>query len=233
MLLYYITDRKQFPGTDDDKLRAVLKRIGEAASAGVDFIQLREKDLSSGALETLARQALQVVRDSGLGSRLLTNSRIDIALAVGADGVHLTSTDISASEARAIWAASARIGNSKHETRNFVVGVSCHSAAEVRSAESHGADFALLAPVFEKAGTGFPPIGLQVLREAAWKDVPPDTRVEAGDHRIGVPVVALGGVTLGNAGECLKCGASGIAAIRLFQEGDIRETVQLLRKLGH
>ena len=230
MLLYYITDRNQFPGPEGEQRFALLERIGEAASAGVDFIQLREKDLGTGALEMLAREALQRIRNASQETRLLINSRIDVALAVGADGVHLTSMDISASDARAIWAASVRSGNSKLETRTFVVGVSCHTPGEVRSAESHGADFAVLAPIFEKAGTNTPALGLNVLREAALKDVPPDRRVEAGDHRVGIPVLALGGVTLDRALDCMQSGAVGIAAIRLFQESNVQRTVEALRQ---
>jgi len=231
MLLYYITDRRQFPGTEGEQRLALLKKIGEAAAAGVDFIQLREKDLSSGELETLAREAWQAVRRSSLQTRLLINSRIDVALAVGADGVHLTSTDISASDARAIWASSVRSENSKNVTRNFVVGVSCHTPEEVRASESHGADFSVLAPIFEKAGGSVPALGLNSLREAAFKDVPADRRIEAGDHRVGIPVLALGGVTLERALDCMQAGAAGIAAIRLFQEGDINKTVEVLSGL--
>jgi thiamine-phosphate pyrophosphorylase len=229
MLLYYITDRRQFPGPEGEKRRALLERIGEAASAGVDFVQLREKDLSSGSLESLAREAVRAVRESSGHSRLLINSRIDIALAVGADGVHLTSTDISASDARAIWAASMRFSNL--ETQSFVIGVSCHSPMEVRAAESHGADFAVLAPIFEKEGANVPALGLNPLREASLKDVPPDRRVEAGDHRVEMPVLALGGVTLQNAVDCERAGARGVAGIRLFQSGDIRKTVEMLRAI--
>jgi thiamine-phosphate pyrophosphorylase len=232
MLLYYITDRKQFAGTGSEQCRALIERIGEAASAGVDLIQLREKDLGAGALETLAREALSRVRNASQHTRLLINSRIDIALAIGADGVHLTSMDIMASDARAIWSASLRSGESRLETRNLAVGVSCHSPTEVRSAESHGADFAVLAPIFEKAGTNVPALGLHALREAALKDVPEDRRVEAGDQRVGITVLALGGVNLGNATDCLRAGASGVAGIRLFQEGEIRETVEALRAVA-
>lgn len=231
MLLYYITDRKQFAGSSGEQSRSLLERIGKAASAGVDFIQLREKDLPAGALEELAGLALRAVRESSENTRLLLNSRIDIALAVGADGVHLTSNDVSASEARAIWATSARLGNSRLGTRKFVVGVSCHSPAQVRSAESHGADFAVLAPIFEKQGTGVAAIGLHSLSEAARMNVPADRRVEAGDHREGIPVLALGGVTLQSAAGCKRAGASGVAGIRLFQTGDIAKTVEALRRL--
>jgi len=110
-LLYYITDRSQFPGDEPTRRRLLLKKISQAAEAGVDYIQLREKDLPSRELEALAGDAIRVMREAQLqaGSRkrriaLLLNSRTDIAAAVGADGVHLRSDDISPAEVRRILA---------------------------------------------------------------------------------------------------------------------------------
>ncbi|MDT8068610.1 MAG: thiamine phosphate synthase [Terriglobia bacterium] len=229
MILYYITDRKQFPGIHTEQLHALLSRITAAAKAGVDYIQLREKDLSARELESLARQALQGVRDHGANTRLLINSRVDVALAVGADGVHLTSTDISAADARSIWAAS--VAQTRPSTPvPWKVAVSCHSPADVRLAESHGADFVVLAPIFEKARTTVPPLGLAALRQATRVGEPLDRRVEAGDQRSTIPVLALGGITIENAAECMRVGAAGIAGIRIFQEGDITETAGALRE---
>lgn len=227
MLLYYITDRQQLKGaTEDDRRKALLRKIGEAASAQVDFIQLREKDLLAGELETLARDALRVIRENSSTTRLLINSRIDVAIAVGADGVHLTSSDLSASEARSIRSLAIP---RRELSPEFVIAVSCHSSVEVRLAESHGADFAVLAPIFGKVNAGLPGIGLDPLREATLQTIRPDLRVEAGDHRVGLPVLALGSITLQNAPACIRAGAAGIAGIRLFQEGEIRETVSRLR----
>ena len=100
MLLYYITDRAQFPGTERKSRERLLNKIAEAASAGVDYVQLREKDLPARELESLAQQAAQIIRDSGSSTRLLINSRTDIALAAEAHGVHLTSNNISPVDAR-------------------------------------------------------------------------------------------------------------------------------------
>ena len=219
-LLCYITDRRQFAGDESRSRQQLLQKIGEAARAGVDFVQLREKDLSVRDLQELAREAVSVVR-AAEGSRadaprtrLLINSRADVAIAVDADGVHLRSHDISVADVRAIW-ETARSRNSQLETRNWFVGVSCHSEADVRRAASDGADFALFAPVFEKKeAPGSQPAGLDALRQAC-------------HHAI--PVLALGGVTLGNAHACLQAGAAGIAAIRLFQENDVAEVVRSLR----
>lgn len=204
MLLYYITDRKQFPGTPVEQRRRLLQRIREAAHAGVDFVQLRERDLSGRELEELAVEAVETVRSASTPTRLLINSRVDIAIASGADGVHLRSDDIAASEARSI--AGGRSG--------FVIGVSCHTAEEVRLAWSHGADFAVFGPVFEKQeqlGRG-----LSALRDAC-------------TSATGFDVLALGGVTLENAGACEAAGAAGIAGIRLFQHSDVA-TLMALRK---
>ncbi|MGA3090031.1 MAG: thiamine phosphate synthase [Terriglobales bacterium] len=221
-LLYYITDRSQFPGDEFDRRGALLAKVSEAASAGVDYIQLREKDLSAKELEMLAGDALRARCDRmppGTGNRqprtrLLINHRTDVALAVGADGVHLRSNDVAAYEVRQVMAVSAR-GPLANDPP--VVCVSCHTAADVFRAEAEQADFAVFAPVFEKrAAPGTRPTGLAALHTAC---------------QAGIPVFALGGVTLQNAAACRKAGASGIAAIRLFQENKIEDVVCALRSL--
>ena len=107
-LLYYITDRSQFPGDELARRVALVNKIAEAASSGVDYIQLREKDLSARELQELGQEAVRVLQGTNTSSagqnltptRLLINSRTDIALAAGADGVHLRSNDVSPAEAR-------------------------------------------------------------------------------------------------------------------------------------
>ena len=89
MLLYYITDRKGFPGTESSQRAALLRRIADAARAGVDYIQLREKDLATDELRQLARAVVTAVRDNSSTTKLLINSHADIAIEVGTDGVHL------------------------------------------------------------------------------------------------------------------------------------------------
>ncbi|MGA2979074.1 MAG: thiamine phosphate synthase [Terriglobales bacterium] len=221
-LLYYITDRSQFRGNERARRCALLAKIAEAARAQVDYIQLREKDLNARELETLARDALTAVRDSAplrtddrdLRTRLLTNSRTDVALAAGADGVHLRADDVTPDEVRQVLKASA---HRPLITDHFLVAVSCHSNEDVNRAESAAADFAVFAPVFGKSSApGTRPTGLAALREAC---------------RAKIPVFALGGVTLENAASCLEAGAAGIAAIRLFQENKIEDVVRALRAL--
>jgi len=212
MLLYYITDRRAFGGTEAAHRTALLRRIAEAARAGVDYIQLREKDLASRDLECLAREAVRAVRDNSATTKLLINSRTDIALACHVDGVHLASNEPAASEIRALWM--------KCSDREPIIGVSVHSLADVQRAKSQGAGFAVLAPIFEKIQTGAKGIGLDALREAC-------SAAASG----GFVILALGGVNLANARDCLQAGADGVAGIRLFQSGDLGETVKRLRQL--
>ena len=225
-LLYYITDRTAFAADEPTRRRRLLDKIAEAARAGVDYIQLREKDLPTRELEMLAREAAKVVREASkpppdpwpLTPALLINSLTDVALASGADGVHLRSGDLTPQEVRAIWekcgaGASAR----ELSPREPLIGVSCHSPEEVKQAETNGATFAVFAPVFEKKNLPKAhPAGLAQLREAC---------------KVQIPVLALGGITPENAKSCMEAGASGIAAIRLFQENNIVETVANLRRI--
>jgi thiamine-phosphate pyrophosphorylase len=212
-LLYYITDRRGFPGDESSRRRRLLEKIREAASAGVDFIQLREKDLSTRELEALAREAVAVIRATFQpNTALLVNSRTDVALAVQAGGVHLRSDDINPQDARALWKSTADAPARQPSPRPPLIGVSCHSPEEVAKAAVNGATFAVFAPVFEKKDA--PPTGLNLLKEACHANI---------------PVLALGGITLSNAHSCLAAGAAGIAAIRLFQNNEIAMVVKKLR----
>ena len=223
--LYYITDRTAFAADEPTRRRRLLEKIAETARAGVDYIQLREKDLSTRDLESLAREAVAVIREaqrlaSGpkpLAPALLINSRTDVALAVKAYGVHLRSDDISPHEVRAAWEKCGAGALARESLLDVpLIGVSCHSPEEVRQAESSGASFAVLAPVFEKKDApDAHPAGLAQLRQAC---------------QAGIPVLALGGITLANAQSCLGAGAAGIAAIRLFQENDVEHVVRALRQ---
>jgi thiamine-phosphate pyrophosphorylase len=215
MLLYYITDRKGFAGAESDQRAALLRCIAEAARAGMDYIQLREKDLDTAELEQLAREAVSAVRDSSATTRLLINGGADIAIATNADGVHLPAGSPPANEIRDYWM---RLTN-----RGPSIGVSAHSVGDVERAASNGADFAVLAPVFEKAAFGAKGMGVEVLRQACEFS-------SSGQNCF--PVLALGGVTLANARACLGAGAAGVAGIRLFQQGDVAETVIKLRAMS-
>lgn len=204
MFLYYITDRTQFPGNDAAQRTLLLEKIAEAGRCGVDYIQLREKDLSTSDLERLASEALRAVRENSSSTRLLINSRTDVALAVDADGVHLRSDDVLPTDIRSIWATK----------RPCTIGVSCHTPEQVKRAASDGADFVVFGPVFGKKNESAGAAGLAALRATCQDNI---------------PIMALGGVTLENANDCLDAGAAGLAGIRLFQENDVREVISSLR----
>ncbi len=221
-ILYYITDRRAFPGDERSRRLRLLEKIAEAAATGIDYIQLREKDLSTRDLESLAREAIvalsharKLPTDHWPPTTLLINSRTDVALAVEANGVHLPANDLSPQEVRQIWkygaGAPARVSPGKP-----VISVSCHSPEEVSQAAANQATLALFAPVFEKKNApGSVPAGLESLRQSCC---------------LKIPVLALGGITLQNAALCLRAGAAGIAAIRIFQENKIDEIVPALRQ---
>jgi thiamine-phosphate pyrophosphorylase len=215
VLLYYITNRTQFSGDEATRSRHLLDKIAEAARAGVDFIQLREKDLHTRELEALAQAAVRVIRESSpLKTHFLVNSRSDVAIACGAEGVHLRSNDISPSAVRAIWRRDA--GTAFRERNSPVIGVSCHSIADVVRSASEQASFAVFAPVFEKPGNLEARLtGLEALQTACSQKI---------------PVLALGGITLENASSCVQAGAAGVAGIRLFQDNSIARVVETLRR---
>jgi len=156
-------------------------------------------------LYELAARAAALTR--GSFTRLLVNDRADIAQAAGADGVHLTASSLEASIVRTTFGA------------DFLIGVSTHSLAEARAARDGGADFAVFGPVFETAAklTYGEPAGLEKLAEAAHELSP-------------FPIIALGGITLTNAPNCLDAGASGIAGISLFNQcSDLHRVVDLVQ----
>jgi thiamine-phosphate pyrophosphorylase len=186
-----VTDRLAL--ADPPALAAVIRR---AAEAGVDWIQIREKDLDARALAGLVRLALAETRATG--ARIVVNDRLDVALAAGAAGVHLGGASLPV-EMVAEWRRAAN-------REQFLIGVSCHSPDAAHAAERGGADYLFFGPVFatpSKAAFG-PPQGIERLREVC--------------RAVKIPVLAIGGVTPENSARCLEAGAAGIAAIRLFQE---------------
>lgn len=213
-ILCYVTDRKSIPGGEPE----LLPRIERAAAAHVDWIQIREKDLPAGRLAALTREALKrVAAGTSLNTaRILVNDRLDVAIAAGARGVHLGEMSLPAVDV-VRWLRSPAVRSAAGE--DFLVGVSCHSVAAARSAEAAGADYVFFGPIFRtpsKVNYGAPQ-GLERLAEVT--------------HALRVPVLAIGGVTTDNARFCLASGASGIAAIRLFQNAsDLAVLVAHLRR---
>ncbi|HET6863031.1 MAG TPA: thiamine phosphate synthase, partial [Pyrinomonadaceae bacterium] len=194
-ITYLITSGKTTAITTPESpdFSQLLQLIEAAVLAGVSLIQIREKNLPVRVLADLCARASTVTR--GSETKLLINDRVDVALAYGADGVHLTSQSLSADVARQVSGA------------DFIIGVSTHSFNEVIEARNGGADFAVFGPVFDtpsKLHYGEPQ-GLDKLREIS---------SSLGELR----VLAIGGVSLENVEECFAVGAAGVAAIRLFED---------------
>ncbi len=233
-LLCYITDRRQLKSVS---LSTVIR---EMLRAGVEVVQIREKDLATRELLAVVEEALKseaeaacatgrnvhlglnavntaapIRRHPGVwdqgreGARIVVNDRLDVALAAGSNGVHLGGPSMPVNVVRRI------------APRPFVIGASCHSLAEAVAAESAGADYLVLGPIFEtpsKLAYGAP-LGLEKLRTVT--------------SRVRIPVLALGGITLNRVLPCLEAGAAGIAGIRIFQDCEsVAERVRELRALG-
>ncbi|MFY9619191.1 MAG: thiamine phosphate synthase [Pyrinomonadaceae bacterium] len=186
------------------EFRQILEQVSAAVAARLDLIQLREKRLTARVLFELSEQSAALTR--GSATRLLVNDRADVAAAAGADGVHLPAQSIDAATIRRTFGD------------DFLIGVSTHSLAEAQIAKEDGADFVVFGPVFatpSKENYG-PPTGLRNLESVAKQLAP-------------FPVLALGGIEVTNARECLRAGASGIAGISLF--ADLERLDEIVRTL--
>lgn len=214
MQLCAITDRRRLLASSDSppqgrladgEERGLSAQLAKAAVEwsrnGVNFIQLREKDLPASVLQLLARQV--IVRLDRLQSKLLINiaapGSLEVAFAIGADGVHIPG--------RPQEGAVRRVRDLfRSGGRQAIVSMGCHNLGEIGIARTEEADFVLYSPVFEKQGRTQPAgQGLEALRRAC----------EAAGR---MPVFALGGITAANASECVAAGAQGVAGIRLFAE---------------
>lgn len=227
MLQYAITDRRRLGATETERTNALVEQAARLAGRGdVDYLQLREKDLPSSELAVLARRILEAVRTHARNPsqrpELVINSRADIAIAVRANGVHLTSSpgELTPVQVRELYSGAGLLPPT--------ISLSCHTLAEVIAARglkseddlcfapdpANAPDLILFGPVFEKRVAHSCPSesadqlvasgsALDLLRQACAAAAP-------------VPVLALGGVTEENAADCLAAGAAGVAGIRLF-----------------
>jgi thiamine-phosphate pyrophosphorylase len=220
-IVCYVTDGKSLNRAEGGTLK-IPENIRRALEAGVNWVQIREKDLPARELLELARQAVQMAAGRGGGNlgpaRIIINDRLDVALAAGAHGVHLRRESLAASDVMR-WC---RAGNAPAD---FAIGVSCHSLEEARKAESAKADYIFFGPIFEtpsKMSFGAPQ-GLLKLTEVC--RAVPDSKV-----------IAIGGVNAENSASCIRAGAAGIAAIRMFRESDhskeINDAVAFIHDLG-
>jgi len=209
MLLYAITSRALLPGDEAAKRERLAELAAEWARGGVEYIQVREKDLPLTELQPLAARIVEAVRGVKGKTHVLVNGPAQVAIDAGADGVHLPSGTLGQ---RPGSPPSAALGQNAVQAaeqvytragREVMVSAACHSAEEIRRAA--GADLLLFSPVFEKvtAERTTRGQGLAALAAAAELAKP-------------VPVLALGGVTEKNAAACVQAGAAGVAAIRLF-----------------
>jgi thiamine-phosphate pyrophosphorylase len=200
--------------TSADAHSLLFASVERAAAAGIDWIQLREKDFSGKEWEELVHESLRRISRVGAATRLFVNDRLDVALACGAGGVHLSENGIPVSEACRLRD---EFFSSRSGKRDFLVGVSCHSLGASLGAARAGADYIYFSPIFKtpsKANYG-PPQGLDRLTTIC--------------RAVTIPVIAIGGISTENAESCLQAGASGIAAIRMFQESaDLNDTSQAL-----
>ncbi|OGW40534.1 MAG: thiamine-phosphate diphosphorylase [Nitrospirae bacterium GWD2_57_9] len=194
--LYLITDRKNTKLPLPEAVRLALQ-------GGVRAIQLREKDLPVRELLELARKLRELTLD--FGAKLFINDRVDVAIAVDADGVHLGHQSMPPEPVRRI------LGKGK------LIGVSTHNIVEAKEAEAGGADFITFGPVFftpSKANFGAA-VGLEYLKIAK--------------NRINIPIFGLGGIKSGNLREVFRFGADGVSLISaIFGAQDIRKAAEAI-----
>lgn len=240
-ILCYVTDRRS-PSVSAAKRGAssadrgaetarLVEKIAALATAGVDWVQIREKDLPARQLAVLTREAIAKARIIGSDSaaRIIVNDRLDVAVTEHAGGVHLGEAGLPIADV-AKWVKRSESGVVVSDDgvasqfpaaarEDFLIGTSCHSLESAKAAERDGADYIFFGPVFatpSKAKFGEPQ-GVTKLTEVC--------------NSVSVPVIAIGGITLENVAKCIAAGAAGIAAIRLFQ--DSAEPAQVISALKH
>ncbi len=223
-ILCYVTDRAAIsapagiPEPEEERIARLGAKVHDAIAAGVDWIQIREKDLSARQLTELTRAT--VAAAAGRQTRVIVNDRLDVAIAAGAGGLHLGRESLPVREV-VTWREKEKAARAMGA--DFLIGASCHSLAEARAAADDGADYIFFGPVFatpSKMQFGAP-LGIERLREVC--------------SGLQIPVLAIGGINASNAAECFKARAAGIAAIRMFQDtanvDELNQRMEALRNL--
>ncbi|HBB96439.1 MAG TPA: thiamine phosphate synthase [Blastocatellia bacterium] len=205
-ILYLITRGATTEGTTlgAPEFALILHQVSAAVAAGINLIQIREKQLTARVLFELVERASDLTR--GTNTRLVVNDRADVAVGAGADGVHLTRQSLDAAMIKKTFG------------KEVLIGASTHSLEEAEFAQEQGADFIVFGPVFETQSKKLfgPPVGLEKLADVAR---------ELRDF----PVLALGGISLANAPDCFAAGAQGIAGISIF--GDLQDLTSVTHAL--
>ena len=200
---YLITDGNAVDSNFPESSRRLTELSQSAVQNGISYIQIREKNLNAANLFQLTNSIANVVQ--GSSTRLLVNDRADVAVAAGADGVHLTSKSISVADIRSAFGD------------RLIVFASTHSESDIQRVVEQGADAVVLGPVFDSPGKG-KAIGLDLLRRACARLSP-------------FEIIALGGIDESNCEIVLDAGASGFAGIRAFDSAEkITSIAKLLNK---
>ena len=198
LVLTLVTDRRRLPAG-----HGIAELAAEAARAGLDRVQVREKGLGDRALRALLSEVARAL--AGTATRLVVNARPDLAELVGAEGVQLPAEGLPVAEVRRAFPA-------------LVVGASCHSEDDVARAEGAGAHWAVLGPIFPTPGKESRALGLGPLARAA--------------AAAAIPVHAVGGIGPGEARAVAEAGARGVLAIRAFLEEPVAAAVAAFRRAG-
>lgn len=222
-VLCYVTDRHSLTLSPEiDSSHWLLQVIETAAAAGVDWIQIREKDLSDRDLAWLTQEALRrtawLTGSERKSPRIIVNDRLNVVIEERAGGAHLGESRLPLKK---IHQALDENSSAQPSESRPIIGVSCHSLQTAISAAGDHADYLIFGPIFSTPSKAIfgPPQGLDRLAEVCGS--------------VKIPVLAVGGITLENAASCLAAGAAGLAAIRLFQDAtDLPRVVRALRNLA-
>ncbi|MBI4218394.1 MAG: thiamine phosphate synthase [Elusimicrobia bacterium] len=195
-------------------LMSIPKAVESACRGGADVIQLREKDLSAKDLIVLGKQCRPICHEQG--SLFIVNDRLDVALACGADGVHLGQSDVPLRDAKEVVR---RFFQLRYEVEEapFLIGVSTHSLAQALAAQSQGADYVGCGPVFSTpTKPGVAPVGLNLVRQYR--------------ENLSVPFVTIGGIDASNIGQVMAAGACCVAVVRaVFADAEIEQSARNLK----